>query len=267
MKKRLVALFAMALMVMAIAIPASAQAAARIHLIHGIPDVAVDVYVDGAVVFPDFQYSQTQDLSSLAGQTLVALQVKAAGTDTVLIDAGDVALPGSGNYTIIAQWNAAGDEAILGVFENNVSSIAAGEGRLTVRHAAAAPPVDVLADGGIVFPNLANNPPEEASADLPVATYSVSVVPSGATEPVVIGPADIAVADGTSLIVYATGQLADGTPLPILTETITGLGETPSGVPTGNSPVDSGLPLLPLAGIAAVAIIGLGVFGIARKSN
>ena len=69
--------------------PAQAQSGARIHLIHGIPDTPVDVAAGGETVIGDFTFGETEDLSALAGQTLTGLQVKAAGTDTVAIDAGD----------------------------------------------------------------------------------------------------------------------------------------------------------------------------------
>ncbi len=262
--KRLIAVFAAALMILAIAAPAMGQAAVRIHLIHGIPDTAVDVYVDDAVVFENFNFGDTQDLSSLAGETLVNLQVKLAGTDTVAIDAGDVALPASGNYSIIANLDAAGTPTLT-VFENDTSAIAAGEGRLQVRHTAAAPAVDVKADGAVAFSNLSN--PNEAKADLPAATYSVEVVPTGADEPVVIGPADIAVNDGDSLIVYAVGSLEAGS-LTVLTETITGLGQTPTEVPSGNSPVESGFPMAAMAGMAIIASLAAGGgLALARRSN
>ena len=104
--KKLIAVFAATLMTLAIAAPAMAQSEARIHLIHGIPDTPVDVIVDGEAVFTDFNFGDTQDLSSLAGATLVGLQVVVAGTDTVAIDAGDVDLPASGNYSIIANLDA-----------------------------------------------------------------------------------------------------------------------------------------------------------------
>lgn len=252
---RTIVLAAAALLVHAA--PAGAQESARIHLIHGIPDTPVDVVAGGETVLSDFAFGDTQDLSALAGQTLTGLTVNVAGTDTVAIDAGDTALPASGNYTIIAHLDAEGTPT-LAVFENDTSAIAAGEGRVTVRHTAAAPAVDVLVDGAAAFTGLAN--PNEASADLPVGTISASVVPAGASEPVVIGPADLAVEDGTSLIVYAVGSLDDGT-LTVLTESITGLGTAPTAVNTGNSPVGadrSGLPVGMLA-VAALAMLALAV--------
>jgi LPXTG-site transpeptidase (sortase) family protein len=121
------------------------------------------------------------------------------------------------------------------VFTNNTSPTAAGQGRVTVRHAAAAPAVDVLAGGQPAFTNLASG--QEGSADLPAGTVSASVVPTGASEPVVLGPTDLAIEDGTALIVYAVGSLENQT-MNVLTERITGLSTAPTAVNTGNSPVE-----------------------------
>jgi hypothetical protein len=262
--KKLIAVFAATLMTLALAAPAMAQSEARIHLIHGIPDTPVDVVVDGSVVFADFNFGDTQDLSALAGETLVGLQVVLAGTDTVAIDGGDVDLPASGNYSIIANLDAAGTPTIT-VFANDTAAIDAGNGRLQVRHTAAAPAVDVKADGAVAFSNLSN--PNEAKADLPASTYSVEVVPAGAADPVVIGPADIAVKDGESLIVYAVGSLEGGS-LTVLTESITGLGSAPAAVQTGNSPVESGMPFGMVAGMLVIAAIAVGGgLTLARRSN
>lgn len=227
---------------------ASAQDGARIHLIHGIPDTDVDVAAGGEVVFADFSFGDTQDLSALAGETLEGLEVRLAGTDTVAIDGGDLALPATGNVTAIAHLDADGAPT-LSVFANDTSTIAAGEGRLIVRHTAAAPEVDILADGAVAFANVPNG--AEGTADLAVGTISAEVVPTGATEPVVIGPADLPITDGDALIVYAVGSLDDGS-LTVLTETITDLGSTPTIVNTGNSPIGTAPSMA-----AALAIVGL----------
>lgn len=237
MKKTAVAIVAVLAALMAFIAPASAQSDdARIHLIHGIPGADVDVLVDGAAVFEGFSFKDTQDLSGFAGQTLAGVQVNAAGTADTLIDAGDVTLPASGNYTLIAHLDAEGTPTIA-VFENDTSTIEAGNGRLVVRHAAAAPAVDVKANGAVAFSNLANG--AEAGADLPVGTISAEVVPTGTDEPVVIGPADLPVTEGSSLIVYATGSLDNG--LEVITESIANLGPVPTAVNTGTSPIDEGM--------------------------
>jgi len=250
MRKLLISLLAatLATALAALSFAGTAEAQdARIHLIHGIPDTDVDVAAGGENVFEGFSFGDTQDLSSFAGATLEGVQVKLAGTDTVAIDAGDVALPASGNYTLIAHLDASGTPTI-GVFENDTSSTAAGNGRLTVRHTAAAPAVDVLANGDVAFANVANG--AGGTADLPAGTISASVVPAGASEPVVIGPADLPVTEGAGLIVYAVGSLDDGT-LTVLTETVSGLASAPTAVNTGNSPVEAAGSGLNIAVVAA----------------
>jgi len=256
LKKLVFLLFAALSMALLSVAPAAAQSGARIHLLHGIPNTPVDVEAGGANVFTNFQFGQTQDLSALAGKTLAGLKVKAAGTSTVAIDAGDVNLPASGNYTVIAHLDAGGTPKLT-VFKNDTSTIAAGQGRLVVRHTAKAPAVDVLAGGSPVFKNLTN--PNEVKADLPAGTVSASVVPAGATTPVVIGPANLSVQAGSSLIVYAVGSLDGGT-LGVLTETISGLGSTPTAVHTGNSPVGSDRAG-DIALFAAAALLGTSLIG------
>jgi MYXO-CTERM domain-containing protein len=241
----------------------SQEAGARIHLLHGIPDTPVDVEANGENVIEGFEFGDTEDLSALAGQTLAGLTVKPAGTDDVAIDGGDLALPAEGNVTAVAHLDAEGTPTLT-VFENDTSAVAAGQGRLVVRHTAAAPAVDVKANGEVAFSNLSN--PNEAAADLPAGTVSAEVVPTGADEPVVIGPADLPVAEGSSLIVYAVGSLDGGT-IQTLTETIDGLGSAPGAVQTGNSPVDDGTPgSLPWIVAAAAALAAGGALTLRRRS-
>lgn len=254
MKKSVLVLLAMIAAVLLPTSAAGAQDTARIHLIHGIPDTDVDVAAGGAVVIPGFSFGDTQDLSSFAGTTLEGVEVLLAGTDTVAIDVGDLDLPASGNITAIAHLDADGTPTVS-IFVNDTSTIAAGEGRLVVRHTAAAPEVDILANGAAAFTNVPNG--AEGSADLAAGTISAEVVPTGATSPVVIGPADLPVAEGSSLIVYAVGSL-DGESLTVLTEVIDGLGAVPSVVNTGNSPVESNsFPLVAILAAGLIALAGI----------
>ncbi|MEM7274750.1 MAG: DUF4397 domain-containing protein [Actinomycetota bacterium] len=242
--------------------PASADDGVRIHLIHGIPGVDVDVEAGGANVFEGFSFGDTQDLSALAGATLEGVKVKVAGTDTVAIDGGDITLPAEGNFTVIAHLDAEGTPT-LGVFENDATNTAAGEGRLTVRHTAAAPAVDVLAADAVAFANVTNG--NGGSLDLAAGTISASVVPTGETEPVVIGPADLTVVEGEHLLVYAVGSLEDGT-LNVLTETITGLHTAPAEVNTGNSlPAANGLNATAVALLGALVLASAGGVAVATR--
>lgn len=256
--KKVLALF-VALFSMLLVSPAGAQDA-TIMLAHGIPDTDVDVVVDGDIVIPNYSFGSMEDLSAFAGQTLPNLTVNLAGTDTVALDLGDFAVPASGNYTVVAHLDADGNPT-ASVFENDTSTIAAGEGRLVVRHTAAAPEVDILANGSAAFTSVPNG--AEGQVDLAAGTISAEVVPAGATEPVVIGPADLPITEGASLIVYAVGSLADGN-LTVLTQSISGLGSTPSVVNTGNSPVDGGSNNTAVVALGAVALLGLGFVGARR---
>jgi len=254
MKKSLAVL--VALFTMLFASPVGAQDDATIMLTHGIPDTDVDVDVDGSVVIDGFSFGDMEDLSAFAGQTLAGLTVNLAGTDTVALDLGDFAVPATGNFTVVAHLDADGNPT-ASVFENDTSTIAAGEGRLVVRHTAAAPAVDILANGAAEFTNVTNG--QEGQVDLAAGTITAEVVPTGVITPVVIGPADLPITEGASLIVYAVGSL-DADNLSVLTQSITGLGSTPSVINTGNSPVDNGdHNTLVIASIAAVALLGLGL--------
>jgi len=159
------------------------------------------------------------------------LKVVAAGDGAdgkALIEADGVGVPAGANITVVAHLSASG-KPVLTPYVNDTSAIAAGQARLTVRHDAAAPAVDVRAGGQPVFTDLTN--PKEDSADLPAGTVSADVVLAG-TDQVVIGPADLDLAEGVHTIVYAWGSADDGN-LELAVQTISGMHSAPSGVPGG----------------------------------
>ena len=259
------ALVAAVLLAVPAAVPATAQSAATVTLMHGIPGTAVDVVVDGAVVVPNFQPGTMQDISSFAGQTLQNVEVRAAGTSTVVIGPiASLAVPASGNWTVLAHLDASGTPTLT-PFENDTSSIPAGQGRLVVRHTAAAPAVDiVLADGSRPFTDLSN--PNEASAELPAGQIAGAAVAPTGGDPI----ADVPTVDleaGTDLIVYAVGSLADNS-FGFLTQTIDGLGGSPTLVNTGDGVPSSGsaLPAVLAAGAGALALAGVGVAATRRRT-
>jgi len=92
------------------------------------------------------------------------------------------------------------------------AALAAGEPRVRVVHASPdAPAVDVWVEGSIAF----SNAPFKGITDyasLAPGTFNVKVVPTGATEPVVID-ADLTLAANTDYTVVAVGKLADIEPL------------------------------------------------------
>ncbi|MGX5654985.1 DUF4397 domain-containing protein [Geodermatophilus nigrescens] len=236
--------------------PASA-ADATVSVLHAVPDTPVDVYANGERLIDDFQPGTLTDPLSLpAGSYDLALfpADAADGSGTPLLSANDVAVPAGANATVVAHLTAEGQPALT-PFVNDVSEVAAGQGRVTVRHTAAAPAVDVRAGGQVVVPNLAN--PNEASLEVPAGTVSADVVLAG-TSTVAIGPADLEIAEGATTIVYAWGSEEAGYELAV--QTIGGGHSSPSGVPGGSAGLadDEGLPM-PLLGLSALGLVGAGL--------
>jgi hypothetical protein len=141
---------------------------------------------------------------------------------------------------------------------NDVSTVPAGQARITVRHTAAAPAVDVRAGGAVVVPDLEN--PDEATLTVPAGTVSADVVVAG-TDTVAIGPADLTLAEGTTTIVYAWGSQDAGYELAV--QTISGGHSAPSGVPGGTAGlIDTGSLPTPVAALSLAGLVAAGVGGL-----
>lgn len=226
-----------------------------VSVLHGVPGLTVDVYVNGEETLPDFEPGTLTDPLTLAAGAY-DIEIYADGsdpeTDDPALSAEGLEVPGGANLTLMAHLDADG-APMLSAFVNDTSTVAAGEARLTVRHTAAAPAVDVRAGGSPVIEGLEN--PDEASLDTAAGTVSADVVLAG-TEDVVLGPADLTLAEGTSTIVYAWGSAEEGT-LDLAVQTIEGLHGTPDGVPTGEAGgTQAWMWMLAAAGAAGVVVAG-----------
>ncbi|MGW8564574.1 DUF4397 domain-containing protein [Isoptericola sp. NPDC055881] len=210
----------------------AADDGAQLSVMHGVPDTPVDVWVDGDLTVDDFQPGDMAGPLDLpAGTYSVAITAPdAEDASDPVIGPVDLDLEAGGNYTAVAHLDTDGKPTAT-LFTNDTSATKAGDGRLTVRHVAAAPAVDVLAGGEAVISGLEN--PDEKVLDLPAGTVSASVAAAGTTDPL-LGPTDVKVADGVNTIVYAWGSLDDDT-LALATQTVDGLHSAPHGVPAGMS--------------------------------
>jgi hypothetical protein len=246
----------------ALAVPASAsQAQATVSVLHAVPGLTVDVYANGEELIPDFAPGTLTDPLTLPAGTY-DLQVFADGDNPdnadPAIEAQGVEVPAGANATVVAHLDADGNP-VLTPFVNDVTATAAGDARLVVRHTAAAPPVDVRADGEVLFADLAN--PDEASGDVPAGSYSADVTLAG-EDAAVLGPTDVQLSEGTATIVYAWGSAEEGN-LDLAVQTIDGLHSSPSGVPggeTGAAAAGDGAPLWAL-GLGAGSLLALGLAG------
>jgi len=238
----------------AVATPAAAATdGAKLSVLHGVPGLTVDVYVNNALTLDNFEPGDLAGPLDLpAGTYSVAITAAdAADASAPAIGPVDLTLAAGGNYTAVAHLTETGQPTAT-LFSNDVSRTAPGEGRLTVRHTAAAPAVDVLAGGSAVISGLTN--PNEKVLNLPAGPVSASVAAAGTTQPV-IGPADVNVAEGANTIVYAWGSLQSGN-LAFAVQTIEGLHSAPGGIPAGSAGLaaegDSSAPWFGVAGVLAL---------------
>lgn len=176
----------------------------EISLIHGIPGLEVDIYADGDLLLDEFEFPDREDLSLLAGTTIDMLEVRRSGTNEVAVEAEDVDLPTEGNFSIVAHLNA---DAVptLSVFSNNVDQIDAGQGRLTVRHAAAAGLIDVLLDGEAIQTDLENG--KEVVGPLEPGTYMVEARDDDGDT--VLDPQSVTIEEGVATVIYVVGSADD----------------------------------------------------------
>jgi len=116
-----------------------------VYVTHGLPldnqGTKVDVYVNGALTLDDFTFGTTAGPLQLPAATY-DVEVRTPDGVTTLIQK-DIAVPGTGNFSIVASFIDAAGTPGLNVFANDVSKVGFGAGRLALHHAAAAPAVDV----------------------------------------------------------------------------------------------------------------------------
>lgn len=240
---------------------ASAADDAQLSVLHAVPGTTVDVYVDGALTLDNFTPgSLAGPLALPAGSYELAITAAdAPDASAPIIGPVSAELTAGGNFTAVANLGTDGTPT-ANVYSNDLSTIAPGKAHLTVRHVAAAPAVDVLANGTPVITNLAN--PGEKTLAVDAGTISASVAAAGTTAPV-IGPADLTLPEGVHTIVYAWGSLEDGN-LALATQTVAGMESAPNAVPGALAAADSapngtmfaaagGLTLMALAGTAVIA--------------
>ncbi|WP_149546753.1 DUF4397 domain-containing protein [Streptomyces marokkonensis] len=249
---------------LAVAVPASAEGTAQengkasVSVFHGVPGLTVDVYANGNELLPDFEPGTLTEPQPLdAGTYDIEIFPDGEGPDGDPAIQKSVDVPAGANATLAAHLDAQGNPTLT-AFVNDTSEVPAGQSRLTVRHVAAAPAVDVRAGGEPVVRDLTN--PNEKSLEVPAGTVNADVVLAG-TGTVAIGPADLDLAEGTSTVVYAWGSAEDEN-LALKTQTISGMDSAPNGVDAGESDAmaaDNGSATVWLAwGTAgAVAVAGL----------
>ncbi len=235
--------------------PAQAADNAMVSVLHGIPGVTVDVYVNDKLTLDNFKPGTLAGPLTLPAGTYNIKITDPADATKVIIGPAAVPVSGGMNYTIVAFLGTDGKPTAK-PFVNDISKLSAGQGRVTVRHVANAPAVKVTAGGATLIPSLANG--SEAVANVPAKTYPVAVLPAAGGAAVF--STNLPVTEGANTIVYAYGDLAGGT-FAAKVQTITGLHSMPSGVPAGDGGLaddGAGFPAWAVA-LVAVGLLGTGL--------
>lgn len=236
--------------------------AATVTVVHGIPGFRADVYVNGKRTLVGFEAgTMTNSLKLPAGRYRLAIREAGAAASTKPALTGSVRLGADTSASVVGHLSAQGSP-MLSVYTNDVSRPAAGRTRLTVRHTADAPPVDILVDGKPLFQGI--RPPAQRERELAAGTYTVSVALAG-TDTNVWGPSQLMLKAGSSNVVYAIGSQDDGT-LDQLVQRFDPSGFSPGSVPAGSSglaavgPAEARSSLYAgLAALAALSAAGSGL--------
>jgi hypothetical protein len=191
-----------ALVVLTAALASADEHVAMVSVGHGIPGtdigqaedaLPVDVIVDG-----ECSEVQALEFGNFAGpleleEGMYSVAVALSDGDPDLCEGGvvigplDLEVAAGDNATVFAHLTADG-EVTATVFDNDVSDIVAGHTRLTVRHTAAAPAVDIFLNRGwirgrsIAEVEGLENPDEAGPLDLRPGAYAVSIFESPAEE-------------------------------------------------------------------------------------
>jgi hypothetical protein len=218
MRKRLLGLGLAATMVvglMGLAGPASAAKMAKLNVVHGIPGLTVDVCVDGVKAIPDFAPGdkvKNVELTAASHTFKIVAQGNSCGSAAILTKT--TTLEGGKNYTLVANLNDSGDPN-LKRFTNNVNPTTPGNARLTVRHTADAPAVNVWANGAKLVGGKDFTWGKSATVQTPKGVYAAWVSLPGDYDPV-IGPAVLKLKSGVAYQIYAWGDGSNGYDLAVL---------------------------------------------------
>jgi hypothetical protein len=195
----------------------AAEAASRVFVIHGIPGVNVDVYASaaGAAIpttptIPGFQPKQIVDVAGVgAGRYDIRIFAQGANplTDTPVIAVLGATIPDNVELSILAHLDADGNPTAT-VYRNDNSRVQAGWARVSVRHAALAPAVQLSAGG---VPKLALTNPYFGDLEVPAGVNLPLQLQVPFTGAAITPTTALSFQSGTRYFVYAIGSVAGGT--------------------------------------------------------
>jgi hypothetical protein len=173
----------------------------EIFIVQGLPGKNLDVAIDGESVAEDVK------TAAVAGPFKVepgSRMVTFSENGTTVVENTFSIKEGSKTDVVAHLPASSSDDPLVTVYKYDAVKVPKGKARLVVSHVAAVPPADIRVNDDVLFENIANG--EALWLVVPVATYKVSIVPTGEEEPVFFGPVSLTVKGGAINRVYAVGD-------------------------------------------------------------
>ena len=210
--------------------PSYAANDTEVYIVQGLPGKNLDIDIDGNSVATGVKTAAVAGPFKVKpGHRMVTFSEN--GT-TVLENSFSIKEGSKADIVAHLPASSSGDPLVT-VYKYDEVKVPNGKALLVVSHVAAVPPADIRVNGQVLFANIANG--ESLQLVVPVATYKVSIVPTGETKPVFFGPVALTVKGGAINRVYAVGDPEKKTmnvAVHVLTASGSGSGK-PSEVNTG----------------------------------
>ena len=188
--------------------PAGNMGGARVRVVHASPDApAVDVWVEGSIVFENVAFEDITDFVEVPADTY-NVQVVPTGTTMPVVIEADLELSAATDYTVVATDFVANITPVILTADGGTPT--AGNAWVRFFHGSPdAPAVDIAVAGGgpVLFADVAFQEFTEY-LEVPAGTYDLEARLAG-TMDVALSLPGVMIADGGVYTAYATGLVAD----------------------------------------------------------
>ena len=185
----------------------AAPSTATVTVVHGIPGPGgfpVDIYANGGKILSSIPFGWVITFDVPAGTYDLAIRGAGAPASSPAVLAGAVPFAAGTHTSVIANLTEAGKPTVS-VFSNDLSPTAKGSGRVTVRHVAAAPAVDAVANNALRAVEGASNG-DEAKLEVPAARYELKLTLPG--EDAGVYYTAYPFKEGVNTVLYAIGDIS-----------------------------------------------------------
>ncbi len=167
---------------------------------------AIDVYADKTRITKNLRVGKIRGFRIDPGEYDIAIYDQETRLGKPVLRINDFALKRNANVTLVIHADESG-KLRSSTFTNGTAPNEMGFGRLTIRHVAVAPEVDIQIDGETLFINVANR--KEATSSLPAGLHAVRMALSEGGE-TLLSDRQVVLNRPMNTIVYLWGSSEDG---------------------------------------------------------